>query len=513
MAEEPDFEKSQKEFLDNLKKMMAEMRPSPVPEPDAVDGEKGEKAKNQREKRLRFDLKPKEVKKYLDRYIIKQEDAKRVLATAVCDHYHHVKRALSGEPQKNYLKQNVIVLGPTGVGKSYMIRCLADLIGVPFVRADATKFSETGYVGGDVEDLVRELVQKADGDTELAECGIIYLDEVDKIASAVNLQGRDVSGSGVQRGLLKIMEETEVPLRNPQDLQSQMQAVMEFQKKGKMTRPVINTRHILFIVSGAFDGLAAIIEKRRKTSCAGFSVGRLPEIAREELFREARTEDFIEYGFEPEFVGRLPVRVVCSPLDAEDLYTVLKVSEGSILRQYEGSFEAYGIKARFRDEALWQIAKQAALEGTGARGLVTVCEKVFRDLKYELPSSAVREFTLTPEMVLSPAAGLESLLSEERHRRRSAILGEIKKYEENFYAKHNLRIEFEQAAAELAAQKVIQEDGELFAYLDKLLSNYAYGLGLIQNHKPREKFVLDARLVNNPNGVLERWIKEAYEKE
>src|SRR6266568_8791903 len=174
-----------------------------------------------------FTHKPRDVKAYLDRFVIKQEEAKKVLCVALCDHYHHVRLARDGKEQPNYAKQNIILIGPTGVGKTYLIRSIADLIGVPFVKGDATKFSETGYVGGDVEDLVRELVRKADGDVGLAQFGIIYIDEIDKIASAGNLIGRDVSGRGVQTTLLKLMEETEVPVRSMNDLQAQLQAAFE----------------------------------------------------------------------------------------------------------------------------------------------------------------------------------------------------------------------------------------------------------------------------------------------
>ena len=160
-----------------------------------------------------FKYKPREVKDYLDRFVIKQDDAKKVLSVALCDHYHHVRLALEGKESPNYAKQNIILIGPTGVGKTFLIRCAADLIGVPFVKADATKFSETGYVGGDVEDMVRDLLRLADGDVTRAQYGIIYIDEIDKIAAATNVTGRDVSGRGVQTNLLKLMEETEVPAR------------------------------------------------------------------------------------------------------------------------------------------------------------------------------------------------------------------------------------------------------------------------------------------------------------
>jgi endopeptidase Clp ATP-binding regulatory subunit ClpX len=219
---------------------------------------------------LQFDYLPRDIKKYLDRFVVRQDAAKKVLATAICDHYNHIKQCSAKGTCGEYAKQNIIMLGPTGVGKTYLVRTIADLIGVPFVKADATKFSETGYVGGDVEDLVRELVHKADGDVRLAEYGIIYLDEIDKIATPSNIMGRDVSGGGVQRGLLKLMEETEVSLRAPFDITSQLQAVMELQSKGKVSRNVINTRHILFIVSGAFNGLAEIIRRRLELKRSAF---------------------------------------------------------------------------------------------------------------------------------------------------------------------------------------------------------------------------------------------------
>jgi endopeptidase Clp ATP-binding regulatory subunit ClpX len=510
MHGENDPDKLQKEFQEALKRVLSASRAAENVKAETWREETEEKRQASREAHLRFDLKPRDVKKHLDRFVIKQEGAKRVLATTVCDHYHHVRSCRAAGKCEHYLKQNVIMLGPTGVGKTYLVRSLAGLIGVPFIKADATKFSETGYVGGDVEDLVRDLVQKADGDIDLAQCGMIYLDEVDKIASASNLVGRDVSGAGVQRGLLKIMEETEVPLRSPMDLQSQVQAVLEFQQKGKMTKPLVNTRHILFIVSGAFDGLGAVVERRVKGQSLGFAASAFTRERSQSILRHVRTEDFLQFGFEPEFIGRLPVRVVCDPLTEEDLYTILTVSEGSVLRQYIAAFQAYGIDVRFTDDALWEIAKSAAAEGTGARGLVTVLERSLRDVKFELPSSRVKAFTVTRTMIANPKQALDMLLEEERKNLRLEIGEGIRRFEEKFLEKSGLRIQFDGAACQAIQDRVIDEGRDLEQFLEHLLSNYVYGLGLIQKTRPREKFLLPREVIFNPNGVLDEWIKSSY---
>src|SRR5712672_2377564 len=367
---------------------------------------------------LEFRLTPRQVKAHLDRFVIRQDDAKKTLAIAVCDHYNHVNliRRLEKEDPKaagaiEYTKSNVVILGPTGVGKTYLVKHIAELVGVPFVKADATKFSETGYVGGDVEDLVRELVHKADGDVNLAQFGIIYIDEIDKIASAGNLMGRDVSGRGVQTTLLKLMEETEVPLRSMNDLQGQLQAAFEFQKRGKAKRETISTRHILFVVSGAFERLKTQVSKRLAQGQIGFNAESVT-VLDNEIFQQVGTQDFIEYGFEPEFIGRLPVRVVCEELTADDLYRIMKYSEGSILRQYERAFRAYGIEVSFEDEALLLMANAAALERTGARGLLTVWEKLFRDYKYYLAGSGLTQLRVSAELVREPKMVLDRLMVE-----------------------------------------------------------------------------------------------------
>ncbi len=222
---------------------------------------------------LRFDMKPAELHEYLDRFVIRQDSAKEILATKICTHFNRIRYFQEkGEADDREgigrIKGNIILIGPTGVGKTYLIKLIARKLGVPFVKGDATKFSETGYVGGDVEDLVRDLVQEADGDIDKAKYGIIYIDEIDKIASSGNIIGLDVSRAGVQRNLLKPMEETEVDLKVAHDPVSLMEAAAHFQKTGKRLKRTINTRDILFIVSGAFNGLEEIISKTAVTAGA-----------------------------------------------------------------------------------------------------------------------------------------------------------------------------------------------------------------------------------------------------
>src|SRR5271163_781241 len=261
---------SPEEFQRQLQEFMRQHLTSAAPSKPDLSGAPEDSEEPAFGKDFSFDYKPRDVKAYLDRFVIKQDEAKKVLSVALCDHYHQVRLAFEGKETPNYAKQNIILIGPTGVGKTYLIKTIADLIGVPFVKADATKFSETGYVGGDVEDLVRELIHRADGDVNLASYGIVYLDEIDKIAAPANIIGRDVSGRGVQTNLLKLMEETEVPLRSPTDIQAQLQAAFEYQRRGKVKRETINTKHILFIVSGAFDQMLEIIRKRVRQADIGF---------------------------------------------------------------------------------------------------------------------------------------------------------------------------------------------------------------------------------------------------
>ncbi|PYV09349.1 MAG: ATP-dependent protease [Acidobacteria bacterium] len=459
---------------------------------------------------LHFDYLPRDIKQYLDRFVIQQEEAKKVLATAICDHYNHIKRCSREEKCREYSKQNIIMLGPTGVGKTYLVRTVADLIGVPFVKGDATKFSETGYVGGDVEDLVRELVHKADGNVTLAEYGIIYLDEIDKIATPNNLLGRDVSGGGVQRGLLKLMEETEVSQRTPFDLTSQLQAAMEFQSKGKVTRSVINTRHILFIVSGAFNGLSDVIRRRMGARSIGF-VGGASSVQPDQYFLQfAKSVDFIEYGFESEFVGRLPVVVACLELGVEDLFQILKHSEGSIIRQYVQAFDAYGIDLAFTDEGLHRLAEKASLEHTGARSLVSVCERTFREFKYQLPHSPVRKLEVTAEMVDDPQGTLGRLLATAESDQLAALQAAANMSAVEWSRRYGIEIRLTTEAARLLAQKSVDTGRTIEAVFADTFRNYEHGLSLIRKTRGIERFEITPEVINAPESTLDHWIRNYY---
>jgi ATP-dependent Clp protease ATP-binding subunit ClpX len=489
-------------------------------QPDsAVGSEPGDAQNSEDPLPFDFHFKPQDIKNHLDRFVIQQDEAKKVLSIAVCDHYNHV-RAVESEAHQNsktaieYAKQNVILLGPTGVGKTYLIRCIAQLIGVPFVKADATKFSETGYVGGDVDDLVRELVHRSDGNTKLAQYGIVYIDEIDKIATPPNIVGRDVSGRGVQTNLLKLMEETEVPLRSPTDLPSQLQAAMEFQRKGKVKRETLNTRHILFIVSGAFDRLEEIIQSRLKQSRIGFQANSTQQdIPQHELFRQVTSSDFVKFGFEPEFIGRLPVRVVCERLGEDDLFHVLQNSEGSIIRQYERSFRLFGIEATFKEDGLRAIAREAAHEQTGARGLMTVCERTFRDFKFHLPSTGIHHFEINGRTIENPKLALKELLAEEAKQERPVLEAGIKEFCARFAQRHALTLKPEPETMSRIVDRALEGRRNVRDICAQVFKDYEFGLNLVKKNTGQTEFPIPPEALDDPDKFLSQLVVQSYRKD
>ena len=528
---------------------------------------------------IHFDMKPGELKAYLDEYMVRQDDAKEVLATKICTHFNRIKRFELNRKKKRSdaigeIKNNIIMIGPTGVGKTFLVKLIANKIGVPFVKGDATKFSETGYVGGDVEDLVRDLVQEAKGNIELAQYGIIYLDEVDKLAGSRGLLGPDVSRSGVQRALLKPLEETEVELRVPHDPISQMEAMQEYQRTGKREKKKISTKHILFIMSGAFNGLEEIVDKRRHQRGIGFGA-EMPAVkeGQAERLRHLKAEDLIQYGFESEFIGRLPVVTVFEYLETEDLYKILKNPKSPIVIGKKQDFKAYGIDLQFEPEALRKIAENAFKERTGARGLVSAVERVLMKFEHALPSTEIRHLLVTPAMVDDPGGELERLLAhpddpergaafchrvvQEEERLERLIAQKIPEWEEvygipfssgrvglitkhaldqqidvetvvqeiqaiqqeardfagRFSERNDLEVSFSDAGVDALAEKAWKESQEPAEYLKAAFHNYDHGLKLIREKTGKRQFLIPAEGVENPEQYLNCLIQEAYRQE
>jgi len=524
---------------------------------------------------IRFDMKPEEMESYLNQYVIRQDEPKAILATKICTHYNRIrylqKLARFGtEPMVGRIKNNILLIGPTGVGKTYLVKLIAQKLAVPFVKGDATKFSETGYVGGDVEDLIRELVIQADEDIELAEHGIIYIDEIDKIASSQHLIGPDVSRTGVQRALLKPMEETEVDLKVPHDPVSQMQAIEQYRKTGKREKRTVNTKNILFIMSGAFNGLAEIVKKRLQKQEIGFGAQIHSRENDMRFLKQVKAEDLIQYGFESEFVGRIPVVAVLESLEVEDLHQILKNPNNPIINGKKEDFRSYGIDIQFEDEALRMLAERAYPENTGARGLVSVLERVILPFEKKLPSSPIRHLAISTGVVENSQEELDrliedpegsgnletyqKLIEEEKAAIRNKVFkirkdfadnhplvftpdrtdlvinhhvktgipaeavfnevlllyNQIRMFEADFYEKHGFKIHFnEQAINEIILQALAGNESATAICL-RISVDYDYGFRLIADRSGQTQFIMPREAVVDHQKYLDELIRQSY---
>jgi len=578
----PDQKELEKELNEYLGKKYGDrvrlVVPMLFPKPQTEEVPKEEKELGEGKKKIHFDLKPEELEAFLDDYIIRQDEAKEILATKICTHFNRIKFTEMTKGRNRYegvgqIKNNILMIGPTGVGKTYLIKLIAKKIGVPFVKGDATKFSETGYVGGDVEDLVRDLVYEADGDIETAQYGIIYVDEVDKIASSNNLIGPDVSRTGVQRALLKPMEETEVDLKVPHDPISQLEAIEHYRKTGKREKRTINTKNILFIMSGAFNGLEELIKKRLNREGIGFGAEIRSKDEQAEHLKQVKAEDLIAYGFESEFIGRLPVTTVFEKLEAEDLYAILENPNNPIILGKKKDFKSYGIDIQFEEEALHALAVRAYEERTGARGLVSAVEKVLIKFEKRLPSTDIKKFVVTGALVEAPDRELErllqdpsspemlekfeSLLSREKMalkesvQRREAefkkrygivfregridlivnrmiekgydvntvseevveIQRQVEEFERDFQRRTGIDLEFSEEAIHRITEIILNDEGKGPTLFSRLSKDYEYGFELIRDKTGQREFLVTRETVDDPEGYLNRMIREVYRRQ
>jgi endopeptidase Clp ATP-binding regulatory subunit ClpX len=575
----PDQKELEKELNEYLGKKYGDrvrlVVPLFFPKAQPEEPSKEEKESKGSRRHIDFDLKPEELEAFLNDYIIRQEEAKEILATKICTHFNRIKFTEITHGKNRYdavghIKNNILMIGPTGVGKTYLIKLIAKKIGVPFVKGDATKFSETGYVGGDVEDLVRDLVYEAGGDIDLAQYGIIYVDEIDKIASSNNLVGPDVSRTGVQRALLKPMEETEVDLKVPHDPISQIEAIEQYRRSGKREKRTINTKHILFIMSGAFNGLEEIIKKRINREGIGFGSEIRSKDERAEYLKQVKAEDLVAYGFESEFVGRLPVIAIYERLEVGDLYGILKNPNNPIILGKKKDFKCYGIDIQFEDEALYALAVRAHEEKTGARGLVSAVEKVLLKFEKRLPSTDIQKLVVTRSMVEDPEKELEALLQDPFHpeslarfetlfakertelkksirsregelKRRYGmffpegridlianrmvekgsdlntvfeevveIQHQVEEFEKGFQRRHGISLRFDEGAMDRIAEIALEEDGKGAAICARMVKDYEHGLRLIRDRIGQREFVITREAVDHPEGYLNQIISEIY---
>jgi len=571
----PDPKELEKEISDFLaKKFGGTVKiATPIAVPQEVTFDKTEKPPKKK-KKINFNLKPEDLVSYLDQYIVKQDNAKAILSTKICTHFNRIKRYESHPNEYSEMvgsiKNNILMIGPTGVGKTYMIKLITNKIGVPFVKGDATKFSETGYVGGDVEDLVRDLVREADDNIELAQYGIIYIDEIDKIASSHNLIGADVSRTGVQRALLKPMEETDVDLKVPHDPISMIQEIERFRKTGKRVKNTVNTKNILFIMSGAFSDLTPIIKKRIVDQGIGFGASITKPKEQSDIIRHVKAEDLIKFGFESEFVGRLPVVAFFEKLNEDDLFQILQNPNNPIILGKKLDFAAYGIDVKFGERVLHILAKNAFEENTGARGLVSAIEKALLLFEKKLPSTNIAKFSVTPAIVENPKKSLETLIELASDRQliedfekllnqekefvkkfvrsnkknlsdkynltltptRIDIIAafyckyimdienvikkikfysdEIKKIELYFFKNHDINIVMEEDAIDFIMGQFINSTTKLEDFYKQLTLDFELGLKLIREKTGRNRFFITRKALLGPEEFLNNLIKDEF---